>query len=60
MPSDFDTLTQKVSTLVDQYGLIRKKNEELENKLAEFEKERQETKQNIEKIINKIEELEIG
>jgi uncharacterized coiled-coil DUF342 family protein len=58
--NNFDILNEKVLNLISRFNELKEENKELANKVAWHEKERRKTKSKVEKIINKIEELEVG
>jgi len=58
--SDFDKLTEKVSLLIVRFNELKENNKRLEEKILEYEKDKLRTKAGIDKIITKIEELEVG
>ena len=58
--NDFELLNHKIVELVRRFNELKEKNSGLEKIVSEYAKEREATKKNIENIINKIEELEVG
>jgi cell division protein FtsB len=58
--NNYNALKNKVSSLVKSFNKLKARNMELEDKVSKYEKEKRKAKKDIEKIITKVEELEVG